>query len=169
MSDAKRKKYDEKVERAIAGQLSSQLAGKIPNSKWGEEKPSKKTKVIPVEDDDEKGKEEKAGKKRGEKQAGHFYGSGEKMPAKETKEKKDKKEEKEKKEKKKKGDESPEKGRAKKKIGHPIYDNCTTKTFCTTITTNVVKMRTYDDVNDKHQREEEEEDDVSVDMAPWSV
>ena len=33
------------------------------------------------------------------------------------------------------------KGRAKKKIGHPIYDNCTTKTFCTTITTNVVKMR----------------------------
>ena len=112
MSDAKRKKYDEKVERAIAGQLSSQLAGKIPNSKWGEEKPSKKTKVIPVEDDDEKGKEEKAGKKRGEKQAGHFYGSGEKMPAKETKEKKDKKEEKEKKEKKKKGDESPEKGSA---------------------------------------------------------
>ena len=52
MGHTKRKKYDEEVERAIAGQLSSQLAGKIPNPKWGEEKPSKKAKVIPVEDDD---------------------------------------------------------------------------------------------------------------------
>ena len=29
--------------------------------------------------------------------------------------------------------------------------------------------RTYDDINDKHQREEEEEYDMSVDMALWSV